>query len=202
MRREWERLCERGRAVGQITGCSHRFHEANIKATAGGKGQAETHEDSCRKGMRNAIYVIERQHVCVCVSMYMQQQHALCLFNFKGNFLWADILYSSKTSGWIQKPSDWERLKKCKPHQRAALWIHMKEFFLTLDSSGLDVNPVVELCPLLEERKCFAFTVYTNTFLSDRGRMFLFNLLYTSHHVVCYRWVIYLFILDRFVRGR
>lgn len=54
--------------------CSHRFHEANIKATAGGKGQAETHEDNSRKGMRNAISVMKEGHtkeyVYLCMRIY------------------------------------------------------------------------------------------------------------------------------------
>lgn len=95
MRREWERLSERAPCSGADywrLWCSHRFHEANIKATAGGKGQAETHEDSRRKGMRNAIYVIEEEHVCVCVfpciySYTAQHPPTLCLFHFKGHLL-------------------------------------------------------------------------------------------------------------------
>lgn len=57
--------------------CSHRFHEAHIKATAGGKGQAKTHEDSCWKGNTkcNLLYVIKEEQannrVCTCPSFYV-----------------------------------------------------------------------------------------------------------------------------------
>ncbi|CAB1441602.1 unnamed protein product [Pleuronectes platessa] len=46
--------------------CSHRFHEANIKATAGRGGRA----DSSRKGMRNAICVMEEERGNDCVSVW------------------------------------------------------------------------------------------------------------------------------------
>lgn len=149
MRREREGLSERVLAVGADylrLWCSHRFHEANIKATAGGKGQAETRgqlqkeNEKCNRHDRGGA----RRRPCAHVSIYMHVfrtqlgiRHPQCFSDYKGNFLlwnsvvlllWANILYSTKlkTLGWIQKRSDWEHLKKCKPHQRAPLWFHMK----------------------------------------------------------------------------
>lgn len=75
---------------------SHRFHEANIKATAGGKGQAETRgqlqkeNEKCNLRNRGGACQWVCVHVSVFPCMYSytaQHPPALCLLNFKGNFL-------------------------------------------------------------------------------------------------------------------
>lgn len=140
--------------------CSHRFHEANIKATAGGKGQAETHEDNSRKGMRNAISVIKTEpRLCVCFHVHLYPPTQLSsLLNFKGNVLvnsagelfWTDILYSSKL-----KPLDEFRsplieniLKNANPIKElhsVSIWRCSWNFSSLSAASffpGLDVNPL------------------------------------------------------------
>lgn len=73
--------------------CSHRFHEANIKATAGGKGQAYTWGQP-QKGNKkcNDCNSSVRAWVSVCVfpciySYTAKHPPALCLFNFEANVL-------------------------------------------------------------------------------------------------------------------
>lgn len=83
-----ETLCVAARYIHTSVVLIHRFHEANIKATAGGKGQAEPREDRRRKGMTNATYGTERERMGVCVYIHTR----LYLFNFKIHFLsWADV---------------------------------------------------------------------------------------------------------------
>lgn len=159
--------------------------------------------------MRNAIYVIEEEHannsVCVCVfpciySYTAQHPPALCRFNFKGHFLvklsrlTLFFTAANLNLGMNSKPSDGEHLKKCKPHQRAPLWIHMKMQLALTEAtflSGLDVNPLgfdyyKFFLFLGNEKKCFALTISSNIFFSDMRCTFLFNFIFISSVYCCH----------------
>lgn len=73
-------------AVGQITWV-HGVHTDFMKLIS--KQQLEEkarqrHEDSCRKGMRNAISVVEEERVgTVYIHIRCSAHQPSCLFNFK-----------------------------------------------------------------------------------------------------------------------